>query len=81
MLYMDLKKNYLFYIIKNLNCFIIFSPIIFFKIINYENKYKSSRSNKLLCFKYFSKFKHFYLKNTQPNDFYFLILNKKIKKY
>ena len=30
------------------------NPIISFKIFNFENKSKPSRSNKLSCFKYFS---------------------------
>ena len=29
------------------------NPIISFKILNFENKSKPSRSNKLSCFKYF----------------------------
>ena len=53
--------------------------IISFKIFNSENKSKPSRSNKLSCFKDFSRFKHFCFKSTQPNNFKFLILNKKLK--
>ena len=53
------------------------NPIISFKIFNSENKSKPSRSNKLSCFKYFSRFKLFSFKSTQHNNFKFLILNKK----
>ena len=56
-----------------------YNPIISFKIFNSKNKSKPSRSNKLSCFKYFSKFKHFSFKSTQSNNFKFLILNKKPK--
>ena len=56
-----------------------FNPIISFKIFNSENKSKPSRSNKSSRFKYFSRFKHFSFKSTQPNNFKFLILNKKPK--
>ena len=45
------------------------NPIISFKIFNFENKSKPSRSNKLSCFKYFSRFKHFSFKSTHPNNF------------
>ena len=36
-------------------CLLFSNFIISFKIFNYENKSKLSRSNKLSCFKYFSK--------------------------
>ena len=54
-------------------------PIISLKIFNYENKSNSSLSNKLSCFKYFSRFKHFSFKNVQSSDFNFLTLCKKQK--
>ena len=73
---MYLEKFYSFYIIKNISWFIIFQS---YKIFNSKNKSKRSRSNKFSYFKYFSKFRHFSFKNTQPNDFNFLILNKKTK--
>ena len=57
------------------------NPIISFKIFDSENKSKPSRSNKLSCFKYFSRFKHFSFKSIQLNYFNFLILNKKSKIY
>jgi len=48
-------------------------------MLNSENKSKSLRSNKLLCFKYFSKLRHFSFKSTQPNYFSFLIVDKTTK--
>jgi len=51
--------------------------IISLKIFNYGNKSNSSLSNKLSCFKDFSKFKHFSFKNVQSSDFNFLTLDKK----
>ena len=39
-----------------------FKPIISLKIFNYENKSNSSLSNKLLCFKDFSRLNIFVLK-------------------
>jgi len=56
-----------------------FNLTISFKIFNSENKSKPSKSNKLSCLKYFSRFKHFSFKSTQPNNLKFLILNKKPK--
>ena len=37
--------------------------VIFLKIFNYEIKSNSSMSNKLSCFKHFSRFKLFFFKN------------------
>ena len=45
------------------------NPIISFKIFNSEHKSKSSRSNKLSCFKYFL-FKY--------NSFFFIFINLSI---
>jgi len=58
-------------------CLSFSKSIIYFKIFNSENKSNSSISNKLSCFKDFSKFKHFSFKNEQSNDFSLLTLHKK----
>ena len=44
-------------------------PIISFKIFNCENKSNSLISNKLSCFKDFSRFKHFSLKKCSEFNF------------
>ena len=52
-------------------------PIIFLKIFNFENKSNPSISNKLSCFKDFSRLKYFSFKNIQSNDYNLLTVNKK----
>ena len=55
--------------------------IISFKILNYENKSKTLRFNKLSSFQDILRFRHFSFKSTRADDINFLILNKKIFSY
>ena len=63
------EKKYYFYITK---IGLSFSKLIIsLKIFNSANKLNPSISNRLLCFKDFSMFKHFSFTNTQSSDFNF----------